>query len=82
MITEFFIDIIFSLLSGMLSALPEITWSVDTSAFTFISDIFRVVGYLFPVQTVSSIISLIFGLTVFRILISIPKAIWDLFPLV
>lgn len=82
MISEFFINIIFSLVSGMLSGLPEITWSVDTSSFQFFLDVIRVAGYLLPVKTVSSIFSLVVGLTVFRILVSIPKTIWNLLPLV
>ena len=82
MISEFFINIIYGLVSGMLSGLPEITWSVETSSFEFFLNTVRVAGYLLPVETVSSIFSLVVGLTVFRILISIPKTIWNLLPLV
>ena len=82
MITEFFLNIVFTLVSGMLEILPEISWSVDTSAFTFFLNIIRIVGYMFPVDTVIAIIALIFDLTLIRIFIAIPKAIWDLLPLV
>ena len=82
MITEFFINIVFNLVSGMLELLPDITWSVDTSAFTFFLDAIRVAGYMLPVNTVIAICDLVIALTIFRIVISIPKAIWDLFPLV
>lgn len=82
MISEFFINIIFTLVSGMLKLLPDIQWSVDTTAFQYFLDIVKVVGYLLPMDTVSTIIGLIIDLTIFRILIAIPKAIWDLLPMV
>lgn len=82
MISEFFLNIIFNIVSGMLGVLPEIEWSVETTAFEYFLDIIRVAGYMLPMQTVSQIISLVVGLTLFRILIAIPKTIWELLPLV
>lgn len=82
MISEFFINIVFGLVSGMLSIMPDVVWSVETSSFQYFLDIIRVVGYMLPMDTVSQIISCIVALTVTRIAIAIPKAIWDLLPLV
>ena len=50
MISEFFLDIIFNLVSGMLSAAPDITFSVETSAFQYFVDILKV-AYEFDVLT-------------------------------
>ena len=80
MISEFFLNIIFKFLSGMLNLLPDVTWSVDTTAFSYFLDIVRIVGYLVPAQTVYAIITLIVAFTVFRIIISLIKTIWDLLP--
>lgn len=82
MISEFFINIIFGLVSGMLESAPVIEWSVETSSFQYFLDIIKVAGYMLPIQTVSQIVSVVCGLTLFRIVIAIPKAIWDLLPLV
>lgn len=82
MISEFFLNIVFGLVSGMLSVLPEIEWSMETSAFQYFLDIIRIAGYMLPMETVSQIISLVVGLTITRILISIPKTLWELLPLV
>ena len=82
MITEFFINIIFSLVTGMLGLLPDVTWSVDTSAFSYFLDIVRIAGYMLPIDTVIAIIALIVDFTIVRIILAIPRAIWDLFPLV
>mgnify|MGYP004560641209 FL=1 len=80
MISEFFLNIIFKFLSGMLNLLPDVSWSVDTTAFSYFLDIVRIVGYLVPAQTVYAIITLIVAFTVFRIIISLIKTIWDLLP--
>ena len=80
MISEFFLIMIFKVLSGMLNLLPDVSWSVDTTAFSYFLDIVRIVGYLVPAQTVYAIITLIVAFTVFRIIISLIKTIWDLLP--
>lgn len=82
MISEFFLNIIFGIVSGMFSMLPDITWSVDSSAFEYVLGIFQVVGYLFPWGTVTAIVSLIIALSIFRVVIAIIKSVWDLLPLV
>lgn len=82
MISEFFLNIIFALVSGMLSMLPDISWSVDTAAFAPFLNIIRVAGYMLPMDTVVAIVLLVFNFTLVRIVISIVKSIWDLLPLV
>lgn len=82
MISEFFLNIIFSFVSGMLNLLPEFTWSVESSAFEYLISFIRMIGYLLPWGTVSAIVSLVVALFVFRIIIAIIKTVWDLLPLV
>ena len=82
MISEFFLNIIFALVSGMLTMLPEITWSVNAAAFEPFLNIIRVAGYMLPMDTVIAIVLLVFNFTLVRIVISIVKSIWDLLPLV
>ena len=82
MISEFFLNIIFGLVSGMLEILPDVSWTVETSAFSYFLDIVRVAGYMLPIDTVIAIVAIIIDLTIIRIVIAIPKAIWDLLPLV
>lgn len=82
MISEFFLNIIFNIVSGMLEFLPEVSWSVDTSAFGYFLDIVRVVGYLMPGATVAAIVTLIIAFNIFKIIVSVIRTIWDLLPLV
>ncbi len=82
MISEFFLNIVFNLVTWMFELLPDITWSVDSSAFSYFLDIIRVVGYMLPAATVTAICTLIISFTVFRIVIAVIKSVWDLLPFV
>lgn len=81
MISEFFINIIFNLVTWMFELLPEVSWSVDSSAFEYFLGIVRVASYVFPVGTVSQILGIVVDFMIFRIIISIVRMIWDIFPL-
>lgn len=80
MIGEFLLDIIFGVVSGFLALLPDFTWSVETSAFEYFMSILKFAGYIFPWSTVVAIVSIIIGLSIFRIVISFIKTIWGLLP--
>lgn len=80
MISEFFLNIVFGISRGFLSLAPDISWSVDTTAFTFVQDILSVVGYFLPMGTVRTIVGLIIALTIFRVFVALGKTLWDLLP--
>lgn len=80
MITEFILNIIFNIVSGFFNLLPDVTWSVETSAFQYFMSILQIAGYMFPWGTVVSIATMIFALSIFRVVIAFIKAIWDLLP--
>ena len=81
MVSEFLINIVFNIVSVFLSGLPDISWSVDTTAFDYFIGIIQVVGYLLPMDTVANIAGLVVALTIFRIGVAGVKTIWDLLPL-
>lgn len=82
MVTEFIIDLVYNIVSGLLSILPDISWDVDSSIFSYFIGILQAAGYMLPMGTVSTIVGLIVSLTVFRIVISLVRTIWDLLPVV
>jgi len=82
MISEFMLNILFSILNGLLSVLPDISWTVDVDKFAPFFQIIAVAGYLLPMGTIVTIVGLVMAITVFRIIISIVKTIWDLLPIV
>ena len=82
MISEFFINIIFGIVTGLMSLLPDIQWSVDTTAFQYFLDVIKVVGYLLPADAVMTVVGLIIDLTILRFVVALIKTLWDLLPLV
>lgn len=82
MISEFFINLVFDIVEGLLTILPDISWSVESSFFDYLISFIKMVGYLLPWGTVTMICSLVVALSIFRIVVSIIKTIWDLLPLV
>lgn len=81
MVGEFLLDIVFGLVKGFFNLLPDFSWSVETTAFTYFISIIEVAAYMLPIQTIATIIGLIFRITIFQIVISFIKTIWDLLPL-
>lgn len=81
MIIEALIDMLFALLNSFFEQLPDISWEVDNSFLDVFLDVLRMVCYLLPMDTVVSIIGLIVSITIFRIVISLIKTIWELIPL-
>ena len=80
MVTEFLIEIIYNIVVGLLSLLPDISWDVDSSVFSYFIGILQAAGYMLPMGTVSTIVGLIVALTTFRVVISVVRTIWDLLP--
>ena len=82
MIGEFLLNIVFGITSGLFALLPDFSWNVDTSAFTYLLSVLKVAGYMFPWHTVTAIIGLVFSIGLFRIVVSAIKTLWDLLPIV
>lgn len=82
MITEFFLNIIFNLVSGCLVLVPEIDFNIDSGVFQLFLDFVDLGCYLLPMRTVASILELVIALAVFRVIIATVRTVWDLLPLV
>ena len=82
MVSEFFINIGFSFVDKIFSFLPAIEWSVDTSAWTYLTDILEMVCYLLPMHTISAIVVLIIDIAFVRIAISFFRTVLGLIPFV
>ena len=70
MITEFFIDCFFSVANSFFEIMPDITWSVDTSVWQYAKDVFDMVAYLLPLDTILTIAGLIIKIAILRLVIS------------
>ena len=81
MISEFIINIVFGIVSGMFELLPDFSWTVESSYFQYLFSFIRAVGYLFPWGTVGAIIGIVILLTSIRFIIALIKVIWELLPI-
>ena len=83
MVGEFLLDIVFSIVSGFLSLLPDtFQWSFEPGILGSFLSIIRSICYFLPMGTVGAIVGLIIWFGIFRIVIRFIKTIWDLLPLV
>lgn len=82
MISEFFLNIIFNLVHGLLNTLPEWSFTLNPEAVEVFLSWVRVATFLFPTNTVILISALVIWFGFFRILIATIKTIWDILPLV
>lgn len=82
MISEFLIGIVFNIVEGALSILPNWNFDVNASFLTTGFDLIRVAFYLLPMTTIISILTIVVTLNTFKIVISILKTIWEILPLV
>ena len=82
MISEFLIGIVFNIVEGALSILPNWNFDVNASFLTTGFDLIRVAFYLLPMTTIISILTIVVTLNLFKIAISILKTIWEILPLV
>lgn len=82
MIVEKLMDVIFFFVEGILSWLPDMSWNIDIGQFSAFSSVIQTVTYLLPMQTVATIITIIIAISLFKTVISLIKAIWDILPVV
>lgn len=80
MVTDGFIGIVLNLFGSILSVLPEVHINPSSDVYATFMDLVAGIIYLLPMGTIFIIFEIIGTLLVFRILISIPRAIWDLLP--
>lgn len=81
MILESVLGFLFNILVGLLEILPDISWSVDSSAFTSFLSFISVVLYLLPIDTLLVMFSIVMYIMSFKIGVALIKTIWDILPL-
>lgn len=82
MVGEFAIDIAFGIFTKFIQIfnIGNISWDVQSSAFTPFFDIVRSICYFLPVGTIGAIVGIVFTFGLFRIFIRFVKTVWDVLP--
>ena len=81
MITEGLLGIVFAFVEGILSVLPNVSWTVNVSFVTSAVEFLACVFYVLPMTTVFAIITILCALQAFRVGVAVIKTIWDLLPI-
>lgn len=75
------IGIIVAIVIGFIGSVT-FGWTLSTSEYlTILSTIFSIILYILPIGKLSPIITIFIASMVFRIVIAIIKAIWELLPI-
>lgn len=82
MITEAILSALFGVADILCGLLPEIEWTVDTTAWEYVRDIMDMIAYLLPMGYIKAAIALIITVGFFRIAIAVGRSILDLIPFI
>lgn len=82
MITEFFLSRLFDVAHFFLGMLPEIEWTVDTTAWEYTRDALSIICWLLPMGTIRAVIGCIIAIAIFRIVVSFIRFVISFVPFV
>lgn len=82
MIGEFLLNIVFQIANGILSLLPSFSIPTVMARDSTFFGMVRCVLYLLPLDTIGTIVGILVSISLFRLIISVIKTIWDLLPIV
>ena len=80
MITEAIFNLLFGVSETVLGLLPPIEWTVDTSAWTYVTDILSMIAYLLPWGHIVAIASLLIAIAFLRLFISLALTLKGFIP--
>ena len=80
MIFENILNVLFDLSIRIFEVLPDISWSVDNSALPTFLGFISVIMYILPMNTITSLLGVVFSLILTRFAIAFVKSLWDLIP--
>lgn len=86
MVTEKLLDFLFLIADKLLGILPEFSYTStirrNWSSYLGFWQYVEMGAYLLPLDTIVSIISLVIVISLFRLAVSVIRAVWDLLPFV
>ena len=82
MIVDGILSIVFEVVEGVFSVLPNIHLDISSGMYRTFLDIVASVAYLFPLGTLMSIFALVCSFILFKFFITVIRMLWDLLPIV
>ena len=81
MITDIFVTLIYDLFMFFLGGYEPLHFNIDTTVFRTFTDFLAFIFYILPINGLLPIVTIVVGITMFRVIISVIKTIWDLLPI-
>ena len=82
MISDALLSVVFGLVNRILDLLPTINFTLDPGIISSVTNVLHVIVWVLPLNTIVAVLGIQISITVFRILISVIKTVWDLIPFV
>ena len=82
MVTEFLLNIVWFILKPLLDLLPTVEINIASDTFNIFYNAVEAVCYLLPMSDIIIMVGIVFSITVFRIIVSFIRTIWELLPMV
>lgn len=80
MITEFIVNIVFGIVNGVFSVLPDFSWNIDLAVIEPFLDIFHVITYFFPMPIIGVIFLFYIWKQNYRLCVAILRTLWEILP--
>lgn len=80
MITEIILSGFFAIADIFLGLMPGADWVIETGAWSAVGEVLSMICYLLPLGPITSIISTIIAISVFRLTVSIINSVLKLVP--
>ena len=81
MITDIFVTLIYDLFMFFLGGYEPLHFNIDTTVFKTFSDFLAFIFYILPINGLLPIVTIVVGITMFRVIIRVIKTIWGVLPI-
>lgn len=81
MITDIFVTLIYDLFMFFLGGYEPLHFNIDTTVFRTFTDFLAFIFYILPINGLLPIVTIVVGITMFRVIVSLIKTVWDLLPI-
>jgi hypothetical protein len=81
MVVDFAINIAYKVFMFFFGGFEPLRFNFDISVYSTFNNFISFIFYIIPIDGLKPIISLIISITLFRVIVSIVKTVWDLLPI-
>jgi hypothetical protein len=81
MIGDAAVNLFYKIFMSFFGGYEPLRFNVDSSVYEAVTNFLSFIFYILPIEGLKPIITLVIAITVFRIIVSVVKTLWDLLPI-